>query len=110
MADKKRDTSKPLSKTDMLNELAATTGHTRKEVAAVFEALSALIAKELGKKGPGSFSIPGLLRIKKIMKPATKGGTRPNPFKPGEMMDVKAKPAKNVVKTQPLKGLKDLVK
>jgi len=35
---------------------------------------------------------------------------RPNPFKPGEMMEVKAKPARNVVKAQPLKGLKDLVK
>ena len=110
MADKKRDTSKPLSKTDTFNELATATGHTRKEVAAFFDALAALISKELGKKGPGQFSLPGMLRIKKIQKPATKGGMRPNPFKPGEMMEVKAKPAKNVVKTQPLKGLKDLVK
>jgi hypothetical protein len=42
-------------------------------------------------------------------KPATEAATRPNPFKPGEMMDVKAKPARRVVKVRPLKNLKDMV-
>ena len=69
-----------------------------------------LMARELGRKGAGQFAVPGLIRVKKIVKPATKGGMRPNPFKPGEMMEVKPKPARNVVKAQPLKGLKDLVK
>ena len=41
-------------------------------------------------------------------KPATKGGMRPNPFKPGEMMEVKPKPARRVVKALPLKSLKDM--
>ena len=110
MIEKKRDTNKPLSKTEVMNEVANATGMQRKQVAAVFEALTNLISRELGKKGPGVFAMPGLLRIKRITKPATKAGTRPNPFKPGEMMEVKAKPARNVVKAQPLKGLKDLVK
>lgn len=110
MADKKRDSGKPLSKTEMYQELANQTSMTRKQVAGFFEALHGLIARELGKKGPGQFVLPGLLRIKKVMKPATKGGMRPNPFKPGEMMEVKPKPAKNVAKAQPLKGLKELVK
>lgn len=108
MADK--NSHKPMSKTETYVELATATGLTRKQVAAFFEALSELIAKELGKKGPGVFAVPGLLRLKKIVKPATKAGIRPNPFKPGEMMEVKAKPARSVVKAQPLKGLKDLVK
>ena len=110
MSDKKRDSSKPLSKTEVFTELANATGMQRKQVAAFFDALSGLISRELGKKGAGVFAMPGLLRIKRITKPATKAGTRPNPFKPGEMMEVKAKPARNVVKAQPLKGLKDLVK
>ncbi len=49
------------------------------------------------------------MKITVIKKPATKAGTRPNPFKPGEMMDVKAKPARNVVKVRPLKSLKEMV-
>lgn len=105
-----RDPNKPLSKSETYNELANMTDLTRKQVAAFFDALGTLMARELGKKGAGQFAVPGLLRVKKIVKPATKGGMRPNPFKPGEMMEVKAKPARNVVKAQPLKGLKDLVK
>jgi len=110
MSDKKRDSNKPMTKTETYVELANVTGLQRKQVASFFEALSGLIAKELGKKGPGQFAVPGLLRLKKVIKPATKAGMRPNPFKPGEMMEVKAKPARSVVKAQPLKGLKDLVK
>jgi len=104
------DPNKPLSKSETFNELASATDLSRKQIAAVFDALAGLIARELNKKGNGQFAIPGLLRVKKIVKPASKGGMRPNPFKPGEMMEVKAKPARNVVKAQPLKGLKDLVK
>ena len=40
-------------------------------------------------------------------KPARKGV--PNPFKPGELMDVAAKPAKTTIKVRALKGLKDMV-
>ena len=36
-------------------------------------------------------------------------GMKPNPFKPGEMMEVKAKPARNVVKVRALKPLKEMV-
>ena len=44
-------------------------------------------------------------------QPAVKGGKEvPNPFKRGEMMITKSKPARNVVKALPLKNLKDMVK
>lgn len=110
MADKKAGaTGKAQSKTETYNALAEATNLTRKQIAEVFDALSDLIKRELGKKGPGTFTVPGLLKIKRITKPASKATTRPNPFKPGEMMDVKAKPARNVVKAQPLKSLKELV-
>ena len=79
-------------------------------MAEVFDALANLIHRELGKKGPGVFTVPGLLKLKRITKPATKATTRPNPFKPGEMMEVKAKPATATsCKAQPLKSLKEMI-
>ena len=47
-------------------------------------------------------------RIKKPVRPARKGV--PNPFRPGETLDVAAKPASTVVKIQPLAGLKHALK
>jgi len=99
--------AKPATKSEILKSLSESTGLSKKEVVAVFDALNGLIKKELSKKS--LFSIPGLVRLKVIKKPATKAGKRPNPFKPGEMMEVKAKPARKVVKAQPLKALKDSV-
>ncbi len=102
------NSAKPLSKSEILNALAESTGLARKEVASVLEALSGLISKNIGKKGPGVFTVPGLLKIQVIVKEATKAGMRPNPFKPGEMMKVAAKPARRVVKVRALKSLKDM--
>ena len=59
--------------------------------------------------GPGIFVLPGLLKISRVSKPARKAGKKPNPFKPGEMMEVKARAAYNVVKVRPLKKLKEMV-
>jgi nucleoid DNA-binding protein len=101
---------KPLTKSAVFQELADSTDLTRKQIAEVFNGLSKIIKRELGKRGPGTFAIPGLLKLSVKRKPATKAGTRPNPFKPGEMMDVKAKPARNVVKARPLKTLNEMVK
>jgi nucleoid DNA-binding protein len=109
MADTKKASAKPQSKSQTYTDLAEATGLSRKQVGEVFDALATLIHRELGKKGPGVFTVPGLLKLKKIVKPATKEATRPNPFKPGEMMVVKAKPARNLVKAQPLKSLKEMI-
>ncbi|MCX7393892.1 MAG: HU family DNA-binding protein [Planctomycetales bacterium] len=101
---------KAMSKTEVLTSLAEKTGLTRKDVANVFVELSALIQKEIGKKGPGTFGLAGLMKIQVIRKPATKATTRKNPFKPDEMMEVKAKTARSVIKVRALKSLKDMVK
>ncbi len=102
--------TKSLTKSAVYQELASKTNLSRKQVSEVFDALSQLIRDQLGKKGPGVFTIPGLLKLKLRKRPAVKAGTRPNPFKPGEMMAVKARPASNVVKALPLKSLKEAVK
>jgi nucleoid DNA-binding protein len=98
-----------MSKSDVLNSLAQDTELSRKQVAGVLDALSALIARNVGKKGPGVFAVPGLMKITVQHKPATKPRKGINPFTGQEMM-FKAKPARNVVRIRPLKSLKDMVK
>ncbi|HMB06742.1 MAG TPA: HU family DNA-binding protein, partial [Isosphaeraceae bacterium] len=99
---------KPANRAVVYTAMAEKTALGKKEVAAVFSALSALIAKELGKKGPGQFVLPGLLKLKVVRKPATKARPGTNPFT-GEPMTIQAKPARNVVRALPLKALKEMV-
>lgn len=100
--------TKPATKGEIYTKLATKTGLSKKQVATVFESLTELIGNELGKKGPGLFVVPGLLKLKVVRKPATKAKTGINPFTK-EPMTVKAKPARNVVKALPLKSLKEMV-
>jgi len=107
---KKAPSPKAAGKTEIFANIATTTGLTKKQVGEVFDAMTGEIEKALGKKGPGAFQIPGLCKIILVRKPAQAAKKNvPNPFKPGEMMDVAAKPAKNVVKVRPLKNLKGMV-
>ncbi len=102
--------NKAPTKTEILNHISGETELSRKEVAAVLDSLAGLIEKSVKPRGPGFFNMPGLLKIKVVKKPATKARKNvPNPFRPGEFMDVAAKPARKVVKVLPLKGLKDMV-
>jgi nucleoid DNA-binding protein len=102
--------AKPRTKTQIYDDISAATELTRKQVAAVFDAMSALMKKDLGRSGPGMFTVPGLMKVAKVSKPRRPAKKNvPNPFRPGELMDVAAKPASNVVKVRPLKGLKDMV-
>ena len=112
MADSKTsEAAKAMPKSTVYKELAAKTGLEAKQVSAVFEALEDLIKAELKKKnGPSEFVIPNLVKLKLVKKPATKAGERPDPFRKGQMMKVKAKPASVKVKPVVLKGLKDLNK
>ena len=100
--------AKPLTKSQFLASLSESTGLTKKEVASVIDGMGDLIGSQLGRRGPGSVNIPGLMKVKVIRKPATKARKGINPFTKEETM-FKAKPARNVVKVLPLKGLKDMV-
>lgn len=99
---------KPMTKTEILNALAEGTGLSKKEVAGVLDQLGELIGDNLGKKGPGVFNVPGLMKVKVVRKPATPEREGINPFTQLPTT-FKAKPARNVVKILPLKGLKDKV-
>lgn len=98
---------KPTTKSEIFNFIAEKTNLKRKDVAAVFDALNDLIARDL-KRGPGVVNLAGLMKIKVVNKPATPAREGINPFTKERVM-FKAKPARNVVKVQALKNLKDMV-
>ncbi len=108
MAAKKAATAKAPTKTEVLRTIAEDTGLTRKEAAAVFESLNGVIKKSLGRRGSGVFTLPGLVKMRVVKKPATKAREGINPFT-GEKMMFKAKPARKIVRVSALKGLKDMV-
>ena len=111
MAKKATALKEAMTKTQLLADLAENTGLAKKDVAAVIDELAAVIERHVKKNAVGNFTLPGLLKVKTIKKPARKAQKGvPNPFRPGETMDVAAKPASTVVKVLPLKKLKDMVK
>lgn len=97
----------PLTKSQLYATIAENTEMKKKDVVAVFDELASLINGHVKKNGAGIFTLPGLLKIKVVRKPATKARKGINPFT-GEPTIFKAKPARNVVKAQPLKALKDM--
>ena len=101
--------TKPFTKTEILNALMEETGLARKEVSSVLDGLADIIQQHVKKRGPGQFTLPGILKIKTVKVPArrAKKGV-PNPFRPGETMDVSARPASTKVKVLPLKRLKEM--
>lgn len=101
--------AKVLTKSEVLTSIAETTGLSRRDVASVFDALSGLIKANVGKKGPGMFVVPGLMKITVVHKPATKAHKGINPFTKQEQMFA-AKPARKVIKVRPMKALKDMAK
>lgn len=98
---------KPTTKSEVLSYIAEQTDLTKKDVSKVLEALGSIIERDLN-KGPGVFTVPGLMKVKVVRKPAVPARKGINPFT-GEETMFKAKPARNVVKITPLKGLKDMV-
>ena len=98
----------PRSKSDVFSTIGDHAGLHRRDVAAVFHALGSLIKADLSKSGSGVFKVPGMMRITVTRKPATKARMGINPFTKEEVM-FKAKPARNVVRVRPLRGLKEMV-
>ena len=101
--------AKAATKSEILAGIAQTTGLSRKQVASVFDALSCLIQGAVGKKGPGVFALPGLMKITVVQKPAVPKHKGINPFTKLEQVFA-AKPARKVIKVRPLKALKDMAK
>jgi nucleoid DNA-binding protein len=97
----------PYTRSTMLSHMAQGSGLNKKQVAAVMDELKGVIEGHIKNGGARVFTMPGLFKIKVVRKPATKARMGINPFTGQEMM-FKAKPARNVVKIQALKSLKDM--
>ena len=111
MAKKTTALKEAMTKTQLLAEISENTGLAKKDVAAVLDDLADQIDRHVKKGAVGQFTLPGLLKIKTVKKPARKAQKDvPKPFRPGETMDVAAKPASVQVKALALKKLKDMAK
>ena len=107
MATKNAPVKERYSKTQIVDEIAAGTQLSRKQVSAVLEGLAGVIEKHVKKNAVGEFVLPGILKINTVRKPAVKARKGINPFTKEEVT-FKAKPATTVVKVRPLKKLKDM--
>ena len=104
----RKEMAKAMTKSELLASIAGECELKRKDVSAVLDSLAKNIKKAMGKYG--LFVLPGLVKIEKKKIPARPARKNvPNPFKPGETMDVKAKPASTKVKVRALKALKSMV-
>ena len=95
-----------MTKTQIFTEIAESVDLSRKQVAAVFDELESLVARSISKRGLGEFTVPGLMKVTTVKKPAKKARKGVNPFT-GEEQVFKAKPASMAVKVRPLKKLKE---
>lgn len=95
-----------LNKTGLIAHLAQAAAVDAKTVKAVIASLEATILASVHKKGLGSFTLPGLLKVNVINVAAKKKRTGIDPFTKQERVFA-AKPATVKIKTRALKKLKD---
>jgi nucleoid DNA-binding protein len=100
--------SKRRSRGDVVKTIATGLDLKGSQVRGVFDALTSIIAADLGKKGPGEFNLNGLIKLKTVNKPATKARKGRNPFT-GEEIMIKAKPASRKVRARALRSLNGLI-
>lgn len=94
------------NKTNLMAHLAEVAAVELKAVKAVVASLEATILASVSKKGLGSFTLPGLLKVNVVNVPAKKKRTGIDPFTKQERVFA-AKPASVKIKTRALKKLKD---
>lgn len=94
------------TKSELAKHLAEQTGVEPKSVKAVLASLEATILGSIHKKGAGSFTLPGLLKVTAQAVAAKKKRFGKDPFS-GEERWFPAKPATVRIKARALKKLKD---
>ena len=97
-----------MTKTQILTEIAEKTELSRKQVDGVLEELEVLIERHIKKGACGEFTLPGLLKIKSVKRPATKKRMGRNPAT-GEEIVIGPKPASIRARVTALKKLKEMV-
>ena len=97
-----------MTKTAILKELAEKTELSTKQIGSVLQELEILIERHIKKRAVGEFTLPGLLKVKSVKRPATKKRMGRNPAT-GEEILIGPKPASIRVRVTALKRLKDMV-
>ena len=97
-----------MTNTAILGEIAQKTDLSKAQVGAVLDELETLIERHIKKRGAGEFTLPGLMKIKSVKRPATKKRMGRNPAT-GEEIVIGPKPASIRVRVTPLKKLKEMV-
>jgi nucleoid DNA-binding protein len=100
--------TKRRSRGDLVRTIAAGTDLKPGKVKEVFNALAAVMAADLSKKGVGEFNFNGLMKLRTVDKPATKARKGRNPFT-GEEIMIKAKPASRKVRVRALRSLNGMI-
>ena len=95
-----------LSKSGLVAHIAENSGVATRDVRAVLASLESAVHASVSKKGAGSFTLPGVLKITSVNVPAKPKRKGINPFTKEEQWFA-AKPATVKVKVRPLKKLKD---
>ncbi len=95
-----------LNKSGLVAHLVEASGVAARDVRAVLSALEGAVAGSVHKKGAGTFTLPGILKISAVNVPAKPKRKGINPFTKEEQWFA-AKPASVKVKVRPLKKLKD---
>lgn len=95
-----------LTKSGLIAHIAEVSDVPAKDVRAVLAALESAMHGSISKKGAGSFTLPGVLKITATKVPAKPKRKGINPFTKEEVWFA-AKPATTKLKVRPLKKLKD---
>ena len=98
--------AKGLTKSEFIASVAQKSGMEKKQAVAVLNAVNDIVVEQL--KAAGEVTLPGLLKMRVRMRPATpeRQGLHPITKQPTTF---KAKPERRVVKASPVKALKDAV-
>lgn len=95
-----------VTKSELVSELSHKTELNKSQINSVLESLVEIVEDSV--KSGRAVVIPNIAKIYVHKKPATKARQMRSPAT-GEMINVSAKPARKVIKTKPVKNLKDLL-
>jgi nucleoid DNA-binding protein len=104
-AKKMKPVKGKLSKSQVFEALAEDSGMAESEVKKVLGSLERLIEASICEQGYGQFTLPGLMKVTTVRRPAIKARRGINPFTKEETW-FKAKPASTGVRIRALKKMK----
>ena len=105
VAKKMKPVKTKLTKSQVFEALAHDSGMAKSEVKKVWGSLERLIEASICDEGYGQFTLPGLMKITTVRRPAIKARRGINPFTKEETW-FKAKPASTGVRIRALKKMK----